>query len=77
MSQVYSTGQEPIEGATQDDLIAGIKKTGHKNVIKLDHENDLAKIIKPLIETGDIVFCAGAGLVSTWAQNLEQQLKNC
>lgn len=77
VSQVYSTGQEPIEGATQDDLIAGIKKTGHKNVIKLDHENDLAKIIKPLIETGDIVFCAGAGLVSTWAQNLEQQLKNC
>lgn len=77
VSNIYSAGQEPISGATQDDLIAGIKNAGHKNVIKLNHENDLAKIVKPLIESGDIIFCAGAGFISTWAQNLEQQLKNC
>lgn len=74
---VYSAGQEPIEGARQDDLVRGIQNTGHKNVIKLEEEKDLAKLIKPLISSGDIVFCAGAGSITYLAAGLEQQLKNC
>ena len=76
VSDVYSAGQSPIEGASQDDLVAGIKKAGHKNVIKLNSEKDLAKIVKPLISAGDIVFCVGAGTVTYWAAALADQLKN-
>jgi UDP-N-acetylmuramate--alanine ligase len=73
---IFSTGQEPIDGARQDDLIAGIKAKDHKNVLKLEDENQLAKMIKPLVKSGDIIFCAGAGNITYWAANLEKQLKN-
>ncbi len=76
VSDVYSAGQEPIAGAGQDDLVAGINKAGHKNVIKMNSEKDLAQIVKPLISAGDIVFCVGAGTVTYWAAALSDQLKN-
>ncbi len=76
VADVYSAGQAPIAGATQDDLVAGIKKSGHKNVIKLNSEKDLAAIVKPQISAGDIVFCTGAGSITYWAQALADQLKN-
>jgi UDP-N-acetylmuramate--alanine ligase len=76
VSDIYSASQAPIEGITQDTIIAGIKKTGHKNVIKLNHENDLASILKAQINKGDLVLCTGAGTISSWAYKLEEQLKN-
>ncbi len=76
VSDVYSAGQAPIAGAGQDDLVAGITKAGHKNVIKMNSEKDLAQIVKPLISAGDIVFCVGAGTVTYWAAALADQLKN-
>ena len=76
VSDVYSAGQLPIKGATQDDLIEGIKKSGHKNVVKLTSDKDLAAIIKPQISAGDIIFCTGAGNVTYLAAALESQLKN-
>ncbi len=76
VSDVYSAGQAPIAGAGQDDLVAGIIKAGHENVIKMNSEKDLAQIVKPLISTGDIVFCVGAGTVTYWAAALADQLKN-
>lgn len=76
VSDIYSASQAPIEGITQDSIIAGIKKTGHKNVIKLNHENELASILKAQINRGDLVLCTGAGTISSWAYKLEEQLKN-
>ena len=72
---IYSASQSPIDGINQDSLIAGIKKAGHKNVIKLNHENDLASILKPLITKGDMIFCTGAGTITNWAKNLAEQLQ--
>lgn len=76
VSDIYSAGQAPIAGASQDDLIAGIKNTGHKNVIKLNSDKDIASIVKPLISKGDLIFCTGAGKVTYWASALEKQLKD-
>jgi len=76
VSEIYSASQNPIEGISQDAICDAIKKTGHKNVIKLNHENDLAQILKPLLNVGDLVLCTGAGTISSWAHKLEEQLKN-
>jgi UDP-N-acetylmuramate--alanine ligase len=73
---IYSAGQDPIPGVSQDELVQGIKKSGHKNVIKLDNEKNLAKILKPQIKAHDIVLCTGAGTITYWAGNLAQELKN-
>lgn len=76
VADIYAAGQSPIDGARQDDLVAGIKAAGHQNVVKLNSENDLAKIIKPEINSGDVVFFTGAGSITYWASALEDQLKN-
>lgn len=76
VSDIYSASQAPIEGITQDAIIAGIKKTGHKNVVKLNHENELASILINRINKGDLILCTGAGTISSWAYKLEEQLKN-
>lgn len=76
VSEIYSASQNPIEGISQDAICDAIKKTGHKNVIKLNNENDLAQILKPLLNVGDLVLCTGAGTISSWAHKLEEQLKN-
>ncbi len=73
---IYSASQSPIEGISQDSICDAIKKTGHKNVIKLNHENDLASILKPILKSGDLVLCTGAGTISSWAYKLEENLKN-
>ena len=49
VSEIYSAGQSPIEGFSQDSLIEGIEKTKHCQVIKMSDPNSLAKIIKSLI----------------------------
>lgn len=77
VADIYSAGQEPIAGASQDDLVAGIKKSGHKNVIKLGGEKDLAQTLKGLIKEDDMIICLGAGTVTYWAAQLAEQLKNC
>jgi len=76
VSDIYSASQNPIAGINQDAICSAIKETGHKNVIKLTHENDLAGILKPLLNAGDLVLCTGAGTISSWAYKLEEQLKN-
>jgi len=80
VSEIYSAGQSPIEGFSQDSLIEGIEKTKHCQVIKMSDPNSLAKIIKPLINQklineGDIIFCTGAGKITYWASNLQKQLE--
>ena len=57
-------------------LISGIIKHGQKNVIKLNNENDLAKIIKDNAKSGDIVICVGAGSITSWAAALPNSLES-
>lgn len=75
IADIYSAGQDQIPGINQDYLIDGIKKTGHKNVIKLNGENDLPQLIKNHAKPGDMVICIGAGSITNWANNLPQKLK--
>ncbi len=77
---IYSAGQQPIEGINQDALVSAIAKNKNLKVIKLLSEKDLAKVVKSQIDekndAGSLVFCTGAGTISAWAAKLEEQLKN-
>jgi len=75
IADIYSAGQDPIDDINQNTLIAGIKNIGHKNVVKLDSENDLPNLIKEHAKSGDMVICIGAGSISNWANNLPTKLK--
>lgn len=75
IADIYSANQDPIAGINQDSLIDGIKKTGHKNVVKLNGENHLPELIKKIAKSGDMVVCIGAGSISSWANSLPSKLK--
>ncbi|MFT5704004.1 MAG: UDP-N-acetylmuramate--alanine ligase, partial [Rickettsiales bacterium] len=75
VADIFSAGQEPIEGISKESLVAGIKKTGHKNVFKLGGENDLPQLIKNEAKSGDMVICIGAGSISKWANALPKKLQ--
>lgn len=74
ITEVYSAGEQPIEGYNRDTLVAGIKKTGHKNVHPLNAREDLAALIAQHAASGDMVVCLGAGSISQWAYQLPDEL---
>lgn len=73
VSQIYSAGQVSIAGIDQDSLISGIINSGQKNVIKLEDEKDLPKILKNIVKKGDLLLFMGAGTVTNWAYNIAEK----
>ena len=74
VADVYAAGEQPIEGATRDTLVAGLQQRGHRNVVPLPSHDALAGIVDGLIKPGDMVVCLGAGSITTWANALPAQL---
>ncbi|MDX2095675.1 MAG: UDP-N-acetylmuramate--L-alanine ligase [Alphaproteobacteria bacterium] len=74
VTEVYSAGEEPIEGANRDALVEGIRSHGHKHVLPLDGEGQLAEVIAGIAQPNDFVICLGAGSISAWAAHLPEDL---
>ena len=75
VTDVYSAGEEPIEGASRDALVEGIRAHGHKHVVALPTEDMLAEVIAEIAQPNDFVICLGAGSISKWAAALPEQLE--
>ncbi len=71
---VYAAGEPPIPGATQEALVEGLIRHGHRNVHALSGEDDLEALVRAEARPGDMVVCLGAGTISTWAANLPGRL---
>jgi UDP-N-acetylmuramate--alanine ligase len=74
LAPVYTAGEAPIEGATHTSLSEGLHSRGHRSVVTISSPDELAKAVAPLVKSGDIVVCLGAGTISQWAYALPQQL---
>jgi len=74
VAHVYPAGEEPIPGIDRDALAQGLRGHGHRHVLVLDGENDLARLVAEQTEPGDMVVCLGAGTISAWANALPGQL---
>jgi len=74
IADVYAAGEEPIPGASRDDLVSGLIRHGHRHARALLNEDDLARLVKEQARPGDIVVCLGAGTISTWANGLPAKL---
>ncbi|QBY00953.1 UDP-N-acetylmuramate--L-alanine ligase [Rhodophyticola sp. CCM32] len=74
IAEVFAAGEDPIEGATRDDLVAGLIRHGHRHAHALQSEDDLETLIRAQTQEGDIVVCLGAGTISAWAQGLPARL---
>jgi UDP-N-acetylmuramate--alanine ligase len=74
VADVYAAGEQPIEGASRDALVAGLRARGHRNVQPLPDPKALAAIVHDLAKPGDFVVCLGAGSITNWAQSLPGEL---
>lgn len=75
IADVYRAGEEPIEGADRDSLVAGIRAHKHKDVAPLESRETLARQVSALAQDGDFVICMGAGDITAWAYTLPEELK--
>ena len=75
IADVYAAGEEPIEGASRDDLVAGLIRHGHRHARALLSEEDLTRLVREQAAPGDMVVCLGAGTISAWAHGLPDRLK--
>ncbi len=74
VTEVYAAGEEPIDGISRDSFVEGLIARGHRRVLPLDHQDNLAAVIAAEAEPGDVVICLGAGSISAWANALPGQL---
>ncbi|MFZ1346995.1 MAG: cyanophycin synthetase, partial [Tabrizicola sp.] len=74
IAEVYAAGEEPIPGASRDDLVAGLIAHGHRHARALADESELVRLVKEQARPGDMVVCLGAGTISTWANALPAKL---
>ena len=74
VADIYAAGEQPIAGASRDDLVEGIRMRGHKSVTGLEGPHQLAGLVAGLAGPGDYVICLGAGNITQWAYALPGDL---
>jgi UDP-N-acetylmuramate--alanine ligase len=74
VSPVYAAGEAPIEGASAQDLVDGIKARGHRSAQAFNGPEEIAALVRGLAKPGDYVICLGAGTITQWAYDLPKQL---
>ena len=74
IAEVYAAGEDPIAGASRDDLVAGLIRHGHRHARAVTGEDDLVRLVREQARPGDMVVCLGAGTISAWANNLPARL---
>ena len=75
VANVHAAGEQPIEGADRDALIAGLQTHGHRHVLALDDESALAGLVRGVTRPGDMVICMGAGTITAWAHALPFEIQ--
>jgi UDP-N-acetylmuramate--alanine ligase len=75
VAEVYAAGEAPIEGASRDALVEGLRTHGHRHVTALPGPEALPALVHELARPGDLVVCLGAGNITNWANALPEQLR--
>ncbi len=70
LMEVYPAGEEAIPGADSRQLCRSIRQRGQLDPIYIERGVDLAPLVKPLLQPGDILLCQGAGDIGGLAPQL-------
>ncbi len=74
VTDIYSAGEEPIENITGEKLAEGLRRAGHRHVLKLESQEALAPLLASVACEGDMAVCLGAGSITKWAYSLPGEL---
>ncbi len=71
---IYSAGEDPIDGITSQKLFQSLKENGHKNVSYLNGDNMVSVVIDNLLPQ-DVVLTLGAGNVWAFGEKIVEELR--
>ena len=74
VADIYAAGEAPLEGASREALVDGLRRYGHRRALPLAGPEDLARMVLQETQEGDLVVCLGAGDITSWAYALPEQL---
>ncbi|HEY6530160.1 MAG TPA: UDP-N-acetylmuramate--L-alanine ligase [Cellvibrionaceae bacterium] len=72
--EVYSAGEDKIEGADSRTLARSIRNRGNVDPVFVEQVDGVLEVLKPLVRPGDIVITQGAGNVGSLAAILANNL---
>ncbi len=75
IAPVYAAGEQPIEGINRDSYAEALRAHGHRNVIVIDGEDDLAAAVAPYVKPGAAIIGTGAGSITGWMYSLPKKLE--
>jgi UDP-N-acetylmuramate--alanine ligase len=74
IAPVYAAGEQPIEGINRDTYAEALRAHGHRNVVTIEGEDDLAAVVAPYVRPGAVIIGTGAGSITGWMHNLPEKL---
>ena len=75
IAPIYAAGETPIDGISRDSYAEALRAHGHRNVVTINGEEDLAAVVKPYLKSGAAVIGTGAGSITGWMANLQKKLE--
>ncbi|MEA3538139.1 MAG: UDP-N-acetylmuramate--L-alanine ligase [Pseudomonadota bacterium] len=75
VAPVYAAGETPIDGVDAAHLLAGLKRSGHRDAYTVEGPEDLVQKLAATIREGDMVVCLGAGDITKWAAGLADAIR--
>lgn len=68
LGKIYSAGEKKIYNLDKK-LFKILKKTSKKNILRIDKQSELQKIIKPYFNKNNLIIFMGAGSITKWARD--------
>ncbi|HYI64845.1 MAG TPA: UDP-N-acetylmuramate--L-alanine ligase [Allosphingosinicella sp.] len=75
VAPVYAAGEAPIEGASHEALVDGLKQRGHLGAHVAADADDVCRQLAGLAAPGDMIICLGAGDITKWAAGLADGIR--
>ena len=76
ISDIYSAGENPIQGIDKETLVNGLINHGHKGAFLIDGQDHLEHFFCEHTSPGDVFVCLGAGSITEWVNELPGKLKS-
>ena len=76
LCEVYPAGEQPISGATGKSLCQAIRVRGASNPIFVAEIDELASVLEPLVQDGDVILTMGAGSIGKAVRQLFDQYQS-
>ena len=73
LCDVYPAGEQPISGATGQALSQAIRVRGASNPVFVAEIDELASVLAPLVQDGDVILAMGAGSIGKAIKQLYEQ----